>query len=176
MVQRNRKPGLRKPNGRLRAPSKAERETHERRAYEAEMLVARSQPHRNGSIDPRCESAIGRLSMRNPRLRRELFDAADEYEGIKRRWRAAKGIPYELRLGEHGTGDGPSDATVNGWTKQIAEIEQAVARESPLGFSPMQDMVFNGIDPLPSQIIAVTFALLAVAVATGRLTAKASPY
>jgi hypothetical protein len=114
--------------------------------------------------------------MRNPRLRRELFDAAEDYAGLKRRWRIAKGCPMELRLDTRGTGDGPNDATVRGWEKQIASIEQAVAKESPLGFSPMQGMVIDDRDVLPGQTIAVIYALEAIAVATGRLSATARSY
>lgn len=176
MVQRKRKLGIRQPNGRLRAPSKAEREANERKLYEVEMLVVRSQPHRRGSIDPRCESALGRFSMNNPKLRRELFDAADDYAGLKRRWRAAKGAPSTLRLVSPGTGEGPSDATVRAWERQIAEIEQAAAKESPFGFAPMLGLILDDRDVLPGQTIAVIYALDAVAVATGWLGAKARPY
>jgi len=173
---RKRKFGKREKNGNLQRPSKIERESFQRRMEQVEMQTVLAQPHRRGNTDQRCESALGRFSIANPKLRRELFDAASDYAGLKRRWRAAKGVPGDVRLGADGSGAGPCEATVRAWEAQIAEIETAIVRDSPLGFAPFKWLVLDDRDIDRRHDIAVCFALRACAVAAGKISANIHPF
>lgn len=140
------------------------------------MQIVLDQPHRHGNRDQRCASALGRFSIENPRLRRELFEAAEDYAGIKARWWAAKGVPTDVRLGIGGNGNGPCDETVAGWTKTIDAVERAIKRDSPLGFIPFKWLVLDDRDIDEKHTIAVMVALKACAVAMGTLDAKQHPW
>lgn len=80
-------PPRRERNGRRqRQTTKAEIEAAQRAREEAEKAVVMSQPHRRGSTDQKCTTALGRFVLAH-KLREELYLAGEEYAGLVRRWR-----------------------------------------------------------------------------------------
>jgi hypothetical protein len=165
---RKRKQGLRQPNGRLRKPSKADREAFAKRMEEVEMQTVLAQPHRLGDRDQQCECALGRFFKRNRHLRRELRDAAEHYRETKRRWRAAWGAPTVDRI-ETGGGEGPSDKTVKAWGREIDEMERAAARVAPFAILPFQwltlqnedrSLIFDPVIIAVMEAVAISLGLL----------------
>jgi len=173
--KRKRKPGLRQPNGRLRLPSKTEREDFAKRMERVEMATVLDQPHRRGNIDQGCESALGRFFLRHKRLRVELKDAAEHYRETKRRWRAAWGAPTLERI-EGGSGLGPSDATVKKWERDIMEMEHAMIRSSQYGVGPFQWLVLESIDTTKDYDEVIISCMMALAAHLGRIDGKAHPF
>ncbi len=114
-----------------------------------QLSVILSQPHRRGSenpIDQKHESAFGRFCIRR-KLKEEIYSAAQRYGELIRRWRCAKGVPTTLRLGEGGSGLGPSDETVARWGREIATIEHGILAEcDPRGFLSIRSMILDEID------------------------------
>ena len=173
--QRKRKSGLRQPNGRLRLPSKVEREEFAKRMEEIEMKTVLSQPHRLGSRDQNCECALGRFFRRHKRLRNELKDASEHYRDTKRRWRAAWGAPTLDRI-EGGGGLGPSDATVKKWEREIAEMEHAMVRDCSAGLGPFRWLTLENIDTTPEYDEAIIACIMSLALHLGRIDGKSHPF
>lgn len=172
-AQRKRKSGLRQPNGRLRQPSKTEREEFAKRMERVEMQTVLDQPHRRGKMDQGCECALGRLFLRNNQLRRELKDSAEHYRDTRRRWQSAWGAPT-LDCIEGGNGNGPSDRLVRQWAKDISEMEHEIVRVCPL--SQFQQLVCEEIDIKPEYEKLAILAMIAIAKLTGRLGEKCHPF
>ena len=168
---RKRKAGLRQPNGRLRRPSKAERENFAKRMEEVEMQTVLRQPHRNGDRDQNCECELGQFFKRNRHLRRELRDAAEHYRETKRRWRAAWGAPTLDRI-EGGGGLGPSDKTVKAWGREIDEMERAADRAVFAGLKQFQELVLEDIDPHPVHRFVIIAVMEAIAISLGLLDSR----
>jgi hypothetical protein len=173
--QRKRKPGLRQPNGRLRLPSKADREGFAKRMEEIEMRTVLDQPHRLGSRDQNCEDALGRFFRRNRKLRSELKDASEHYRETKRRWRAAWGAPIIDRI-EGGGGLGPLDATVRKWERNIMEMEHAMIHSSRYGIGPFRWLCLENIDTTKDYDEVIISCMMALATHLGRIDGKAHPF
>ena len=75
---RQRKPGPREPNGKPQRAPRAERK-------EDVVGLVREQPHRRGNMDQLCGDALGRFILRHG-LRRELYDAANQFGTLIRRY------------------------------------------------------------------------------------------
>ena len=167
----------RHPNGKLVQPTNEQRAGFERQIEEAEMQTVLFQRHRRGNRDQLCESPLGRFFLENTMLRKELREAAVEFASIKRRWRAAKGIPTDIRPGESsGTGNGPSDETVRAWGNKIDLVESSIKQRCPRALGPFTQMVIDERDIRPDQAIAVVFALHAAAIALGVLDPHDAPW
>ena len=142
MAGRPRKQGKRTASGKLKQPTREEREAMERRREEESMQTVLNQPHRLGNRSQLCENALGRFCLRM-KLLPALYTAGLEYAGLVRRWRVAKGIPVEEHTGG-GSGAGPNARTVEGWSRKLIEIE----REMPVAlFLPMRAVCIDGTDP-----------------------------
>lgn len=141
--------GRKRKVGKREASGKPQRAPAGERA-DAIRGVVLAQPHRRGNTDQRAESPWGRFCLRagpgHRPLDREIYDAGEQYAGLKRRWRAARGVPTDLRLGVGGSGDGPSDITVAQWARTIARVEHAMARETVPGFLAIRGALFDHAD------------------------------
>lgn len=141
---RNRKPGPREASGRPQRPSVADLDEMNRTERLKPMAVVLAQPHRLGSTDQLCASAVGRFILYH-RLAREIYDAANDYLELVVRWRVAKGIPVRIRM-HAGTGDGASSETVAGWTQQIARIELGIGQITKSGCVAMRRLILDDED------------------------------
>lgn len=88
----------REKNGRLKRPTKAEREAARLAKLDPEKSTVLNQPHRKGDRDQRRESPLGRFVM-DRRLKSELYDAGEEFATIIRTWRRLKGLPGVISNG-----------------------------------------------------------------------------
>ncbi len=164
-------------NGKLVQPTKEQRAGFERQIEEAEMQTVLAQGHRRGNRDQLCESPLGRFFLQNTMLRKELREAGVEFASIKRRWRAAKGIPTDVRLGEgSGISDGPSDETVRAWGNKLDLVESSIKQRCPRALGPLLQMVIDEREVRPDQTIAVMFALHATAIALGFIEPHDAPW
>ena len=173
-----RKTGHRYPCGKLKGPSAKERALTEAEVYRANMQQVASQPHRRDFRDPlspRLDSALGRLCERLG-LRSELFDAGRDYAELMRRWRAAKGCPDPVHTGAIGSGQGPSDATVNGWWRQIERIEAALRYQGTISYLAVRHLCLDGADISPEVERDAVAGLCIVAHELGRLPVGAHPF
>ena len=175
MVGRKRKSGARQPDGRLRQPSRKEREEARKRKEFGEKHVVLAQPHRRGDADQRCGSAFGRFCKRCA-VNAAGETAAAEYEGLVRRWRAARGVPTHLRLGLGGTGEGPSEASVRVWGARILRYDRAMAQASFEGWLALKQMLLMDYDIGLDQAPAALLALAALIEATGARGGRANPH
>ena len=98
-------PPLREPNGRKQRKTTQdalnEIADRERRKIIATVV---SQPHRREFPDPSAQAvgcAIGRYVVRH-KMALIIVDAAEVYAEARRKWRAAKGVPSELRMDGNG--------------------------------------------------------------------------
>ena len=148
----------------------------ERRRLQEQMATVLAQSHRNGSTDQRCGSAIGRFVLAR-KLKLAVYHAADEYGGLVRRWRAARGIASEVRDWAGGSGEGPSDATVRGWRARIDTLDAAIERASSARYlAAVQRLVLEDREIDAPNHYGTVLALMALAVETGWLSARESPY
>lgn len=129
-----------------------------------------AQPHRRGDMDQLCASALGR-ACRRAKLRRECYDAGEDYASLVRRWRAAKGAPSTLRLGGGAGGDGPDQATIDRWRRNIVDCDAAMARESREGWIAAKAAMLDEIDVDGTWQEAFICAMLGLAVCMGKLPA-----
>ena len=146
MTGHNRKEGKRSPNGRLKAPTKAEREAAALRKEQEAMQTVLAQPHRRGNVSQLCENALGRFCLRM-KLQPALYSAGMEYAGLIRRWRSAKGVPDPEITGALGNGSGPTPEKVQEWTKEILNIERQMTRASHNWYLAMRSVCIDGFDP-----------------------------
>lgn len=177
---RKAKTGTREPNGRLKRMSTIEALNAMARSRRlAEQSVVLAQPHRRGSEDKRCASPLGRMAIRAG-LHEALLDAAEDYAGLVRRYRAAWSAPRDVGTpGEsYGTPAGPSMQAVLRMRGEIVAIERAAKRtpSGSRGFGAVKRMVFDHEDVSPRQDRDVLDALIAMAVQMGRWQAGTHPF
>jgi hypothetical protein len=167
------KSGPRQPNGELqRRPARDEREA-------CQLSVILNQPHRRGQANPTDQkhaSAFGRFCLRM-KLREEIYTASEKFGSLVRSWRAARGVPTNLRLGVAGTGQGPSDEAVRAWGDRIASIEHAVlASCDSRGYLAIRTMILDEIDGDPRFDGFSRDAAFLLAVEMGCLSLRNSPF
>ena len=162
----------RQPCGQIKRPPREE-------SLETMRKFITSQPHRRGAENPtdqKHESAFGRFCVRL-KLREQIFIASEHFAALVRRWRAAKGVPTNLRLGQGGSGEGPSDATVARWGQEIAAIEHGIlANCDPRGYLSIRTMILDEIDADRRLDKFSTDAAFWLAVEIGTLSAKHAPF
>lgn len=162
-------PETRYPNGRLKKPRTLEKIAEAERAVaEANMLTVLKQPHRRGNRSQLSENPLGRFCLEH-RLDRALYDAADAYGTLRRKWQAQAGAPMIDRLGGTGTGE----VTLEDWERWGArirdwerEMQKAGGKD---GLACVVSLIFDR--PGPSIKIkppAAIAALLALAKAMGK--------
>ena len=178
-ANRKRTSGPREPNGRPQRSTVEQLKEMDKERAVVEMKFVMNQPHRKGTINPtdqRHESAFGRFCVRR-KLRLEITTAADQFASLVRGWRAAKGVPVELRVSGTGNGEGPSDASVRAWGERIAKIEHAVlAQSSNEGYLALRTMILDDYECNPVYMRPAQEAAVRLAVEMGTLTAKDSPF
>ncbi len=173
---RKRKTGQREPNGRLQRPSKEEREAARLCREAGERATVLAQPHRRGNYDQLCASALGRFVL-NHKMRRELFEAGEEYAGTVRRWRAAKGIPEPFLNSARGNGVGPSDEAVERLEQRVTAMRSCVARESGVQALKWLDVVVLDDAEIPGAVgCHAVGSLTALAEHLGMIKAGSHPY
>lgn len=171
-----RKQGKRYPCGKLRPISQNTLAAMEQETEKAIKAVVLAQPHRRGNLDQMAESALGRLVMAR-KLRSEVYHAGNEYADIVRRWRAAKGVPVDLRLNVGGGGDGPSEETVADWGRKMERVEAAVRLVSAeRGLRLMNSVVLDCRDVSYLDEMVTCAALIEVTYTLGRLAKAAHPF
>jgi hypothetical protein len=162
------------PSGQLKRPSNIQQQAdYEREKAQQERKLALSQPHRRGFPDnDMAGCALGRFVLQY-RLRKELFDAAEEWANTKRKWLSVKGAPLPDKPG--GTGADVPSEIVDKWAAEALEGEQAMMRAGgPGGLLSVVWMAFDGFDFAPGADVGqARAALMALAVATGRLDFRA---
>lgn len=175
------KQGTRTPSGQLsrsaaaaKSLSEALNQANRQNAME-QMAVVLAQPHRRGSEDTRCASALGRFVLAQG-LRSEVYEAGLDYAKLINRWRSAKGIPTQIREGIGGLGDGPSDETVQSWASQIARIELAIVPISHAGFLAMRRLCLDDHDIPSSLWFDAAISLGALAKTMGNLPQGGHPF
>lgn len=141
-----RKTGYRSPNGRLRQPTKAEREAAAKTKEQEAMQTVLAQPHRRGNTSQLCASALGRFCLRM-KLQPALYEAGQEYAGLIRRWRSAKGVPDPEITGALGNGTGPTPEKVREWTAEILRIETNMLRSSREWYFAVRSVCIDNVDP-----------------------------
>lgn len=175
---RPRKTGARQPNGQLRRPTLAQLVEADRQQRMAETSVVMMQPHRRWAKEPDhpwLAYSLGRFCLRHG-LRSELHDAAKEWQDTYRRWRAAKGIPDPNHVQTIGSGQGPSDATVEVWWRDIERVEDALREYGQGPLLAMKHLILDEQD-LPEDAAADSIVgLRIIAVKLGRLPEKAHPF
>lgn len=165
----------REPSGKLQRPSRAQLEAIERRKRDGEKAVVLAQPHRMGETSDLAGSAFGRFCLRI-KAKRALYDAGQDYAGLVRRWRAAKGVPMDVRLGVGGSGDGPSDATVKGWERTMVSLDVAMLGCTREGYYAMRSLVLDDQEVVGGLDDAVKTALFTMAVHSGFVRAGDHPF
>lgn len=173
---RKRKVASREANGRIQRPSKAEREAARLRAEQGERSTVLAQPHRLGNYDQLCASALGRHIL-DHRLRRELYDAGEEYAATTRRWRAAKGVPEPFITGGRGNGVGTTDEAVERLEVRLAAMRKHIAAESgDRALSYLDRVALDDATISGAVGFLVTGALMALAQHLGMANAGTHPY
>ena len=166
----------REPNGRAQRPTASAQTAIARERNDAVMSVVLAQPHRRGSRSQWRESAFGRFCD-DHKLREEIYDGGNAYSDLLRRWRAAKGVPTELRLGMGRSGQGPSDATVEAWTQRLGSIRLNVVLSAGAGaWLAVELLVVDGIELPKSCTRDAIMGAGALAIEMGNMSAKLSPF
>lgn len=174
---RKRSFGHRQPNGELKRPTMQQIADLDLARRQEHKQVVLAQPHRRGNTDQRCATAIGRFFIRNPRLRRELPDAAERYAALKRRWRAAWGVRTMERASEgSGSGLGPSATAVRRWGAEITMAERAMMEASPAGYFAVRLLVLEDADIGTDQEAAAVVSLTALAVQLELMKEDSHPF
>ncbi len=173
---KKRKLVLREPNGRAQRPTAAEREAARLKREQGERATVLAQPHRRGNYDQLCSSALGRHVL-DHRLRRELYDAGEEYAATTRRWRAAKGVPEPFITGGRGNGSGTTDEAVERLESRLDAMRKYVMAESgERALSHLDRVALDDTTISGALGFLVTGALLALAQHLGIVTTGAHPY
>ena len=167
-MSRARKSGPRYPSGRLKYA------TRDPVCDEVTVTVLR-QPHRKGDTDQRRASALGRFVLAY-RMRSEIYDSGNEYAELVARWRAARGIPTDVRLGVGGCGEGPADETVREWNKKIEMVHAAITLVAKPGLPLIRTLILDDRDIDATDAIVTQSALSELAYALGRLGRGAHPF
>lgn len=173
---RKRREGQREPNGRVQRPTAAEREAARLRREAGERATVLAQPHRRGNYDQLCVSPLGRHVL-NSGLRRELYDAGEEYAETVRRWRALKGVPVSLQAIGAGSGREIADETVRRLCARLEAMRAAIVTNGGLQTLSALDRVALDQDTVPAPIaFRVTGALITLAEHLGLIAVNAHPY
>jgi hypothetical protein len=163
------KPGKREPNGKPQRPTQAVlNEITKREAMKVKNVVL-MQPHRRGQESEHCVTALGRLWLRMNTPNKVILHAGEHYAGLVRRWRAAHGMASAHAPEEStGTGDGPAWSTVQGWLRDIRQIEKLL---DGLGvMSAVARVVLDDLDPIDRNAeIAAVMGLRAIAIEVNML-------
>ena len=168
--------GAREPSGKLQRPTAAEREAARLRREAGERATVLAQPHRRGNQDQLCASALGRHCL-DHRLRRELFDAGEEYAETARRWRALKGVPVGLQAIGAGSGTEIADEAVKRLCARLESMRTAVTANGGVETLRALDRVALDHETLPGAIgFRVTGALITLAEELGLIARNAHPY
>lgn len=144
----------------------------QRAAEESEMIVVLSQPHRRGNRSQLAENPLGRFCLEH-KLNRALYDAAEAYIGLRRKWAAVWDSPMPDRLGGlGGSGYDPDMEDIHKWEKLLNEWEREMLREGKfLGRLSVYSLMFDRPEPTVKIYPTLTIrALYALAVMQGRLT------
>jgi hypothetical protein len=162
----------REPSGKLQRPNAQQRRDLARIKNMVEIDGVCMQPHRRGADDPShkwLECALGRYCLAHS-LHHALFSAGQDYAALIRRWRAAKGVPTEDRIGVGGSGVGPSPRTVAKWEAEIEAIEQMLMRMDNLHghFMAVRRLCVDDVDLFVTFAPFATAGLLALANHMGR--------
>ena len=173
---RKRKVCHREPNGQPQRPTVQVLNEMNAKRQDEIMSVAVNQPHRRGNKSQWRESPWGRFCD-DHKLREEIYDGGNAYADLLRRWRAAKGVPTELRLGIGGSGLGPSDATVEAWTQRLATVRlNVVLRSSASAWLAVELLVVDNIEVPKASIRDAVLGAGWLAVEMGNMSAKVSPF
>lgn len=166
---RKRKPGDRFPCGQLKKIVDAEKA-----ASMVQKSVVLNQPHRQGEESQLAGSALGRFVLRR-RLRREYFDAGEQWASTKRKWLSCRDAPLPDQPGGGTGGDVPMEV-YDGWLKADAEASRAMERAAGLeGLSAVRALAFEDADLPPAYPpLPVARALAALAVHYGLLPPSAA--
>jgi hypothetical protein len=133
------------------------------------------QPHRRGNTDQRCATVFGQFCLAQ-RLHRNLYLAGEEYAGVTRRWRSAKGIPTPYHNEAAGTGRGPSDETVQTLTRRMVEMEQAMMGAGVKALLAVKQLTLDGNPLGMDQDSAAVDGLMALGVHLGMMSARTHPF
>ena len=166
----------REPNGRAQRPTAQAMTQIVRERNDAVMSVVLAQPHRRGNRSQWRESAFGRFCD-DHKLREEIYDGGNAYADLLRRWRVAKGVPTELRLGMGGSGEGPSDATVEAWTQRLGSVRlNVVLTAGASAWLAVELLVVDNIEIPKSCTRDAIMGAGALAIEMGNMSAKLSPF
>jgi hypothetical protein len=123
----------REPSGQIQRPTMAQLNEMATKREDREKLVVLAQPHRRGDTSQLRASPLGCFVLENysdQRMARAVYDAGLDYAAVVRRWRAARGVPTELRAGGGlSSSEGPSAATVARWWGQISQVDTRLVYE-----------------------------------------------
>jgi len=138
-------PPRRERNGRIQRSvgplaAQIDKERRDRERQEVQSVVL-AQPHRKGNDSPWCEDAFGRFCQRW-KVAKALYDAGEDYSGTVRRWRAAMGVPTDVRLGT-GTGGEPDGSEVKRMWAKIEAIENDLKRIGARSFLAVRHLVID---------------------------------
>jgi hypothetical protein len=177
---RKRKMAQRFPSGELRKPTTlAQLQQMQITRDEAQKVVVLSQPHRRGDTSQLRACPLGSFILDNcdKEARQTFYDAAQEYASIVRRWRAARGIPTTVRVGEGGMlGQGPSETTVRAWWDQIRTVENRLVYSGSANLlNTMRRLVIDEVE-VRAAPDAIKRGLWIIAAALDRIDAKQHPF
>lgn len=110
------------------------------------MQTVLAQPHRRGNTSQLCASALGRFCLRM-KLQPALYEAGQEYAGLIRRWRSAKGVPDPEITSALGNGVGPTPEKVREWTTEILRIETNMLRSGREWYYAVRSVCIDNVDP-----------------------------
>lgn len=169
-------PKHREPNGRAkRDNTKAALEAADRAQRLKVQKTVMDQPHRQGSTDQKCATALGQFCMRY-KLRDECYRAGEEYGLLHRRWQMViAGIKPE---GHKGSGNVQEEVTQELARKLTSRVEDAedalrsaiVPNAYPWVRHITVDFPTQDIRELPAiSRNPITYGLLALAVHFGML-------
>jgi len=170
---RNRKFGIRQPNGQLRRPTLAELTSAEANTRMKEISIVIAQPHRRDLIDPNdpwAASAVGRFLL--PRRSKAIgaitaaYDAADAYRSLYRRWWALRGVQDVIHDARVTVGSSPDlspseqadkDERVRADGARIGRIKLNIIRMTHIGYCVMNNAIMFDVDvPAMSEDDAMT--------------------
>lgn len=166
---RKRKPGPRHPGGQLKRIIDAEKAVSN-----VQKSVVLAQPHRRGEESQLAGSALGRFVLAH-RLRREYFDAGEQWASTKRKWLSCRGAP----LPDHPSGGTGGDVPIevyDAWLKDDAQASRAMEKAAGLpGLTAVRSLAFDNADlPATYPAFPVMKALAALSVHYGLLPASAA--
>ena len=149
------------------------------RLRETKQVAA--QPHRLGYTGDMADP-LGRF-VELHQCGRECWEAGWEYFRLVYRWRVATGVPVGLRLVEGETNNaGPNpgetfedwqrrkNEMIHDWLKKIKRCENAMKCSGLPGFRAAQELVLDGIFPLPVIVGPVKRAIFQLAMELGRFS------